>query len=137
MSCWWLGARWLLSTTCFQDLLLNGVALAFVTELDELIYMALMPDDIKEMVQDFKIAVPPKIVKSVSTKSQHEKDLLTFVAYRDWRLSVMIARMASTALVVVGLPVVYIRYLQQVLPGYKWDVHANCEGFIREMTQGM
>jgi len=137
MSCWWLGARWLLSTTCFQDLLLNAVALAFVTELDELLYFALIPDEIKESVQSTKIAIPPKLEKSGAATSQYQADLLTFVAYRDRRLKLMMGRMASTTMVVVGLPIVYTRYLQQVLPGYKWDVHANCEGYIREMTQGM
>jgi len=47
---WWLGARWLVATTAFQDLLLNAVALAFITELDELIYMCLVPEEVKAMV---------------------------------------------------------------------------------------
>mmetsp|Transcript_25935 Transcript_25935/g.86367 ORF Transcript_25935/g.86367 Transcript_25935/m.86367 type:complete len:92 (-) Transcript_25935:57-332(-) len=35
--------------------------------------------------------------------------------------------MILTMLSLVALPVVYLRYLQQVLPGYKWDVHGPCE----------
>merc|ERR1712217_450931 len=53
---WWLGARWLVATTSFQELLLNAVALAFITELDELIYLAMVPEDIQMLVQSYKIA---------------------------------------------------------------------------------
>lgn len=57
---WWLGSSWLVSTTSFQDLLLNAVALAFVTELDELIYKVLVPEDIKATVQSYAISRPQR-----------------------------------------------------------------------------
>jgi len=67
----------------------------------------------------------------------HEQaELLSFVRQRDRRLALMIGRMALTMLVVVGFPVVYMRFLQQVLPGYKWDVHGPCEMRLSSMPSG-
>jgi len=153
---WWLGARWLVATTSFQDLLLNAVALAFITELDELIYMSLMPGDIQNMVQMFKIASPPRKEKQAKAKvatqdsaaasmpddkaqgkmvaceSRGEADP-DFVAFRDRRLKLLMSQMALTALVVVGFPMLYMYHLQQVLPGYKFDVHKPCESNVGSM----
>jgi len=124
---WWLGSRWLVATTSLQDLLLNAMALAFITELDEMIFMCLIPDDIKAMVQTFKIASPPVIVRSQQAGLTHEHaELLTFIDIRDRRLAFMIGRMAVTTAVVVGFPVIYMMFLQQVLLGYRWDVHHAC-----------
>eukprot|EP00429_Kryptoperidinium_foliaceum_P065447 CAMPEP_0176061056 /NCGR_PEP_ID=MMETSP0120_2-20121206/30437_1 /TAXON_ID=160619 /ORGANISM="Kryptoperidinium foliaceum, Strain CCMP 1326" /LENGTH=411 /DNA_ID=CAMNT_0017394607 /DNA_START=79 /DNA_END=1314 /DNA_ORIENTATION=+ len=152
---WWLGARWLVATTSFQDLLLNAVALAFVTEMDELMYAACMPGDVQTMVQMFKIESPPPddihVFKQVfkiadpqaerestedattdkegdaASKKELEKMKLKFIAYRDCNLVKLMLRMLFTAAVVVGLPALYMYKLQQVLPDYKWDVHALCQ----------
>merc|ERR1719401_2608255 len=76
---WLLGARWLIATTSFQDLLLNAVALAFITELDELVYQALVPDDIHVLVQSYKIAKPslpePDDLKQLDGKLSANKPL--------------------------------------------------------------
>merc|ERR1712070_563372 len=39
----WLGARWLTATLGFGDVLLNAVALAFIYDLADLIYVAVVP----------------------------------------------------------------------------------------------
>lgn len=74
---WWLGSSWLVATTSFQDLLLNAVALAFVTELDELIYQVLVPEDIKATVQSYGIARPRMATSpfAVDDQDRHWKTL--------------------------------------------------------------
>lgn len=150
---WWLGARWLVATTSFQELLLNAVALAFITELDELIYMALVPEDIQVLVQSYKLEKPRlretvelntldlKLPDSFAKPCASKEELQglgdkgdewanTLAQHRDRRLCLRIARMVFTIVVLIGLPIVYMRYLQQVLPGYQWDVHGPCESRI-------
>jgi len=39
-------------------------------------------------------------------------------------------KMLGTLALVIVWPFVYMHYLQQVIPGYKWDVHEHCERFI-------
>jgi len=134
---WWLGARWLVATTSFQDLLLNAVALAFITELDELIYMSLMPGDIQAMVQTFKIKSLPAKAKPNPRLSRRQAELADFVAYRDKRLALMMGQMAMTALVVVALPLAYMYRLQRVLPGYKFDVHRPCQSNMGSMLSSV
>jgi len=123
---WWLGASWLVATTSFQSLLLNAVALAFVTELDELIYTVLVPEDIKATVQSYAIARPLRANNPFAVDDQ-EVCWESFKARRDRHLFLRIVGMALTVFVVVGLPVLFMRCMQQVLPGYKWDVHGPCE----------
>jgi len=143
---WVLGARWLAATTSFQDLLLNAVALAFITELDELLYHALVPEDIQVLVRSYKLSlvVGPEAVDGEATDDGVETEADDFwrsdgsvdglgtdderiTRRRDRRLKYRVAGMVLTMLVIIGLPVIYIYHLQQVLPGYRWDVHAPCE----------
>jgi len=57
MLLWWLGARWLSATPSFEDLVLNAVALAFIVELDELIYHTAVPEDVMKLVEVYRIKV--------------------------------------------------------------------------------
>jgi len=127
---WLLGARWLVATTSFQDLMLNAVALSFITGLDELIYSAVFPEDIKALVQMYKIARPggTPALASPSKAGVGSDDAYMLLARKHNRQTLKrIVCMILTMLSLVALPVVYLRYLQQVLPGYKWDVHGPCE----------
>jgi len=133
---WLLGARWLVATTSFQDLMLNAVALSFITGLDELIYSAVFPEDIKALVQMYKIARPgPESVASPSKAATvGGDDAHTVIMRRHSRQTLKrIFCMLLTMLSLLVLPMIYMRFLQQVLPGYKWDVHGPCESRISNL----
>lgn len=129
---WWLGSSWLVSTTSFQDLLLNAVALAFVTELDELIYKVLVPEDIKATVQSYAISRPQRASNPFAMNDE-ENGWDSFKARRDRHLVLRIVGIVLTVLVVVCLPLLFMFRLQQALPGYRWDVHGPCELRLDEM----
>ncbi|CAK0827702.1 unnamed protein product [Prorocentrum cordatum] len=58
---WWFGAKWLANTVNFSELILNGVALAFVLEFDEVLYSVLMPRRTKTLICNFKpLPMPPR-----------------------------------------------------------------------------
>jgi len=133
---WLLGARWLVATTSFQDLMLNAVALSFITGLDELIYSAVIPEDIKALVQMYKIARPgPESVASPSKAATVVgDDAYTVIMRRHSRQTLKrIFCMLLTMLSLLVLPMIYMRFLQQVLPGYKWDIHGPCESRISDL----
>merc|ERR1719401_520079 len=56
------GCRWLSATTSFENLVMNTVAMEFVTQIDETLFNACVPQDFKKQVQDinFFIRHPPK-----------------------------------------------------------------------------
>eukprot|EP00443_Scrippsiella_acuminata_P048507 CAMPEP_0115187034 /NCGR_PEP_ID=MMETSP0270-20121206/10288_1 /TAXON_ID=71861 /ORGANISM="Scrippsiella trochoidea, Strain CCMP3099" /LENGTH=434 /DNA_ID=CAMNT_0002600175 /DNA_START=164 /DNA_END=1466 /DNA_ORIENTATION=- len=134
MYLWLLGARWLTATTGFQDLILNAVALAFITELDELIYAVVVPEDIQGLVRMYKITrqccdspLPiPGALKDVES-------FQTISNNRDKKFRMRIAWMLGVMFIVFALPVVYMYRLQHVLPNYHWDVHAPCQARIADL----
>lgn len=124
LALWWLGARWLSATPSFQDLVLNAVALAFITELDELIYSVLVPEDVKELVQVYKIKRPHLPVDTMDKQEKRQR--------RDEQFCRRLFHISVSAVIVIGFPIVYMHYLQQVLPEYRWDVHEVCEKWFAE-----
>mmetsp|Transcript_98208 Transcript_98208/g.253980 ORF Transcript_98208/g.253980 Transcript_98208/m.253980 type:complete len:318 (-) Transcript_98208:809-1762(-) len=65
IACWWLGARWLISTANFSDLILNSVALAFIIEIDDMVFRCMMPMDTQEWVLMHCITRPARLQASV------------------------------------------------------------------------
>jgi len=111
---WWLGARWLTATPSFENLLLNAAALAFVTEVDEIMYAALAADDVKEATMSTHLLVP-----------------LQGGEYRAlWR---SIFSMISWTLVNVSVPLVFVSYIQTVIPHYKWDLSHPCASWFEDL----
>merc|ERR1712113_1337589 len=118
---WWLGARWLAATPDFQDLVLNAIALEFVTDLDELMYEVALPKGVMGLVDLYKVARPhderiPEDMDSEKLSEVNQKLLCQR----------MVHMLGSIACVTV-LPLVWMYDMQQVIPVYRWDVHAVCE----------
>jgi len=126
LSLLWLGARWLAATPSFEDLVLNAVALAFITELDELIYNVAMPEDVMALVRLYKIARP----QEESPTPEHNEN--TVIKLRNRRFLSRISYMLSTIAVIGVLPVVYMNYLQQAIPEYRWDVQGLCTEWLAD-----
>jgi hypothetical protein len=106
----WIGCRWLLGTTEFGDLILNAVALEFVLNLKEMFYTAFMPERNKIDLEDTRVPPYPRTIQPT---------FQTFVQ------TGMYMALAFT------WAAVYMRYLQQVLPNYNWDVHVPCIHYIQ------
>lgn len=102
----WIGCRWLIATMGFGDVLLNAVALEFILVFQSLLYNAIVP-----MTMQLRVATiafrhpvkrgPPGFCKLFGT----------FIIF--------FAALAFTA--------IYMGYMQQVLPDYKWDVKKACD----------
>jgi len=112
----YVGCRWLLATNNFGDLILNAVALEFILCLKETLYNALMPYRNQFDLGVTKIMPYPKHLHSSSWNFTSTVGLL-FVS-------------VSWVVLYMGSP--HHTGLQQVLPGYNWDVHTVCEQFIKE-----
>jgi len=69
---WWFGATWLANTINFSELILNGVALAFVLEFDEVLYSIFMPRRTKTLISNLEpLPIPSRkpgsLVNGVAT----------------------------------------------------------------------
>merc|ERR1712007_369539 len=101
----WMGCRWLVATTNFGDLILNAVALVFVVELKDFMYMILVPSRNKRDLQNTNIAPP---------REKEKPSFFLFIGSFFW--------IPVTVMWVFG----YIYMFQQVLPEYKWDITEVC-----------
>jgi len=105
----WLGSRWLTATIGFGNVLLNAVALEFILMLRELLYLTVLPTRLQK---------------------EHELVLVNFPKKNEPATCCTYFGMFLAAVVVVGWVLLYICFLQQVLPDYKWDVHSTCVDYL-------
>jgi hypothetical protein len=110
----WVGCRWLLATTCFADLILNAVALEFIMDIKEGLYNAYMPFRNQYDLDNTQIQPYP---------SKMPADSWNFVNTVLWLFVALL-----WVILYVGLP--GHAGLQQVLPGYNWDVHEVCTEWV-------
>lgn len=115
---WWIGARWLLATNNFNDLIMNAIALEFVIVLKEMAYKSFMPKSSK--VDLSNTIIKPSVPLGKLNSVEASKSLILGI----YSLLVVFAYM--------GLPPpVRLNGLQQVLPDYKWDVHEICDQWVK------
>merc|ERR1712007_397762 len=101
----WMGCRWLVATTNFGDLIRNAVALVFVLELKDFLYVILVPARNKRDLKNTNIAPP---------KEKENPSVFLFIGSFFW--------IPVTIMWVFG----YLYMFQQVLPGYRWDIEEVC-----------
>jgi len=104
----WMGCRWLVATTDFNDLILNSVALVFILDLKDFLYMILVPTRNKHDLENTYLAP----VFKVETPTP-----LFFLGSFAWFL------------VAVVWVCVYMYFFQHVLPDYKWDIREVCSAW--------
>lgn len=109
---WLVGARWLTATTSFSDLILNAMALTFVVDVDEMIYTVCVPV--------FMAADTARVKLSVAGP----------VGDKNMRLVKNISQSLVKCLLVLGIPLSYLLYFQQVLPGFTFDIHSHCKELL-------
>jgi len=141
--CWWLGCRWLVATLSYSDVILNSVALAFIMELDEMVFYCMIPYDTQDWIRLHCITRPTRLTGSHKyLQDEQAAQLLTggtaadgtnAMTLRKQRVRNSSITMMLTIGLVLLLPAIYIRY-QQAIPGYKFDVAARCESYWDEIT---
>jgi len=108
----WLGCRWLSATLEFQEVLINGVALEFIINLNSLLYDKLMSTKNKRDVMNIK--------KHLPTGPFDKPTVYGYLGTFCWAL---------IAVLWVGM---YLFKLHMVIPGYNWDVAPACAAWTAE-----
>lgn len=110
----WLGSRWLVATIGFDELLLNAIALEFVLNVHELIYTTVVPLTMKD-------ALGRTVIEN------------HFGSREQPNCCNMLGTFCFLFFAVIWC-IIYIRFFQQVLPDYRWDVadvcHVNVHGLM-------
>ncbi|CAE8709730.1 unnamed protein product [Polarella glacialis] len=109
----WLGCRWLTATPNLGDVLLNGLALEFILMLKKLLF------------ESFASKRSLLVVERTRFQPADKFETATYCSFFGSFAWVMLAMTFVWA---------YVCHLQQVLPAYKWDVHAVCESMGKRTT---
>lgn len=117
----WLGCQWLSATNAFEELIMNAVAMAFVTHIDDILYEVFIPAKYKEEVSaiNFLVQCPGGNLKAVRNRE-------IFEGYRRSAIYVSI--------ICVGI-FLYSQYFQNVLPPNMSHLKEHCHVFIHEREQ--
>jgi len=111
------GCVWLAAAESTVDLILNSLALAFVTQIDELIYSVYLPPRLGKNLEETTLACPmssltPEVKEAADIVEQYGRSLMF--------------------LVMVLVIVVAVMQFQPVLPHYAWDVSAACQDYVQD-----
>eukprot|EP00429_Kryptoperidinium_foliaceum_P057991 CAMPEP_0176081662 /NCGR_PEP_ID=MMETSP0120_2-20121206/40848_1 /TAXON_ID=160619 /ORGANISM="Kryptoperidinium foliaceum, Strain CCMP 1326" /LENGTH=359 /DNA_ID=CAMNT_0017415429 /DNA_START=100 /DNA_END=1179 /DNA_ORIENTATION=- len=110
----WVGCRWLLGTTDFSELILNSVALEFILNLKDMLYLALVPR--RSMIDLENTEILP-------SQPREPESLMVLVGTMFWAILA-----AVWVGIYMGVP--GVSGLQSVLRHYQWDVHDVCTSWI-------
>eukprot|EP00928_Gymnodinium_smaydae_P052624 TRINITY_DN3664_c0_g1_i1.p1 TRINITY_DN3664_c0_g1~~TRINITY_DN3664_c0_g1_i1.p1 ORF type:complete len:375 (+),score=73.94 TRINITY_DN3664_c0_g1_i1:150-1274(+) len=105
-----LGCSWLSATTSFQDLVMNTVAMEFVTRIDEMLYTTLLPASMQNAVAEINFLVYKKIAKGP-----------------DWNGFKRSGVYFAAAVLFV---VFYASFIQEVLPANLADLKLHCKEYV-------
>lgn len=99
-----------MATPSFSDLILNGLALAFIVEIKEMLYDDLLPSLFKNETEVIRV---------------RREDFK-----QTWDILLIPVFWAAAAAFWVWI---YMFHLQAVLPDYRWDVKGPCFEFLMQM----
>lgn len=109
-----LGCRWLTASHKVSDMILNSLALAFVTNIDELLYHSILPIATRNQIESTKIFfLEGNQPKSLEQIEQSE--------WSGYRRSFMYAMLAVAFLMSYGM------FFQTVLPPHMGHLHELCD----------
>mmetsp|Transcript_41124 Transcript_41124/g.95259 ORF Transcript_41124/g.95259 Transcript_41124/m.95259 type:complete len:396 (+) Transcript_41124:139-1326(+) len=114
----WLGSQWLSATNQFEDLIMNAVAMTFVTHIDEMLYDVLLPGKYREEVAAINFVIPAARGTPREVRNRE-------IARGFMRSGVYLG------IIIVGI-VSYSQLLQDVLPHDVADLRENCAKFMRD-----
>jgi len=107
-----IGLQWLTATENFADLILNALALEFVIGIDEQILEFFLPQRCRGNLKATKFAYP-------SSGPQNDQQQLQAMV-KDYRRNIFYFIIAC------GGTYCYLKYAQQVLPFFQFDVGEHC-----------
>jgi hypothetical protein len=119
IACWLLvlGCRWLSASSNFADMVLNALALVFVTDVDEMLYQAVLPIALKKQIEDTNWF----FMQDPKTKEEVERD--------EWK---MYRRTLFWLIATLVFLYAYCQHLQTVLPFGLEDVRDHCEAWVAQ-----
>jgi len=107
-----IGLQWLTATENFADLILSALALEFVIGIDEQILEYFLPKRCADNLQATKFAIVAVI--------NNDKDAVMQRMVKDYNRNIFYFLLA------VAMTIVYVLYVQQVLPFYEGDIVQHC-----------
>mmetsp|Transcript_41531 Transcript_41531/g.104357 ORF Transcript_41531/g.104357 Transcript_41531/m.104357 type:complete len:452 (+) Transcript_41531:707-2062(+) len=112
-----IGSRWLISGT-FSDMILNSLALGFVIEIDDLLFMTVLPHGMQNQVRNTKFFVAePKVQHLHEVDKRHIQGYKRTGCYMFFGLAYLF---------------IYMRYMQSVLPPDLEEVRKLCFGYLEK-----
>jgi hypothetical protein len=105
----WLGCRWLCGTMGFSDVLQNAVTLGFILLLKNIFYKTMAPHHNKLETRNTMI---------LPHSNKADPGALMFLGAFGWGILSII------------WVIMYVEYVQQVLPEYNWDIHEACIDYL-------
>mmetsp|Transcript_14855 Transcript_14855/g.46533 ORF Transcript_14855/g.46533 Transcript_14855/m.46533 type:complete len:457 (-) Transcript_14855:134-1504(-) len=115
----WSGSEWLSSTSAFEDLIMNAVAMTFVTHIDELLFEVLLPAKYRQEVAAINFVVP---CRKGTPQTVRETEM-----WYGFRRSAM-----YVVFMLLGLTL-YSQVLQDVLPHDISDLRKHCAKYIDDI----
>mmetsp|Transcript_64393 Transcript_64393/g.168547 ORF Transcript_64393/g.168547 Transcript_64393/m.168547 type:complete len:430 (-) Transcript_64393:170-1459(-) len=112
-----LGCRWLSASANFADMVLNALALVFVTDVDEMLYQAVLPIALKKQIEDTNWF----FIQEPKTRKQVESS--------EWN---MYARTVMWLVAMFAFMYLYCQHLQTVLPFGLQDVREHCAMYVAQ-----
>merc|ERR1711924_558628 len=111
-----MGYTWLVATDFLPDLILNSLALAFVVQIDELIFSVFLPARMESDLERTRFALPADDVDMNDPESGQAFEQRTVI--KEYR------RTACFMTFVLLFVPLFLKY-QPVIPGYEWDLHRH------------
>lgn len=115
----WSGSEWLSATNKFEDLIMNAVAMTFVTHVDELLFEVLLPAAYREEVRAINFVVP--------CRRGPPQQVRNYEMWLGFRRSAM-----YVAIMLLGI-FLYSHVLQDVLPRDVSDLRIHCNKFVEDI----
>eukprot|EP00419_Tripos_fusus_P024059 CAMPEP_0172719248 /NCGR_PEP_ID=MMETSP1074-20121228/75398_1 /TAXON_ID=2916 /ORGANISM="Ceratium fusus, Strain PA161109" /LENGTH=389 /DNA_ID=CAMNT_0013544583 /DNA_START=145 /DNA_END=1314 /DNA_ORIENTATION=- len=112
-----LGMRWLSATTSFHELIMNAVAMTFVTQIDELLYHFALPSSYRTQVADIDFSI-----QDVTPEEIEREAWLSYV------------RSAFYCVLSIVLVPIYAEIIQDILPSTVYHLVSNCREWQEQHT---
>jgi len=116
----WSGSEWLSATNAFEDLIMNAVAMTFVTHIDELLYEVLVPIKYREEVSAINFMMPGRCDNAKEARNEE--------MWKGFRRSAV-----YVGFILAGI-FLYSEIFQDVLPHDVGDLRKHCKEYMTQVS---
>jgi hypothetical protein len=120
-----VGWEWLSAAESLENLIINSLALTFITTIDTLIFNSVFPERLHDKVDALKVINPVKQYDSKKEREHDQHSLMTFYYCR----SAVFVILAGIALCL------YVFFFQDVIPGYMLQYKADLKDACAQHDQ--